>query len=57
MHPEPPLCCPYCGEPDASVFTVSYDAMVDGAGCEESEERCDACVGGESACEQTEAAE
>jgi hypothetical protein len=50
-------CCPYCGEPDAAVFSVSYDAMVDGAGCEESEERCDACVGGEGACEQMEAAE
>jgi hypothetical protein len=49
------MTCPCCGEPDASVFSVSYDAMVDGAGCEESEERCEACAN-EAAAERASAA-
>ena len=40
--PLPP--CPHCGHPDADVVTVEYDAMVDGTGCVETEERCEACL-------------
>ncbi len=42
---EPAIHCPYCGEPCDGTVTVEYDAMVDGPGCVESEERCDACIG------------
>lgn len=52
----PVLVCPYCGEACDSTITVDYDAMVDGAGYIESEERCDACAAGHSAERAEEAA-